>query len=108
MISMIVMSLCAFADNTYVVTVKVNCEYEYRDASGNVLGRQSATAESQTFTICAASQGDAIREAISQCSSMCESSRGQYLGKATYGGETCSKYLYRSVGQTSATKYGEC
>ena len=107
-LGILVMSLSVFADNTFVVTVQVNCEYEYRDSHGNVMGRQSAPAQSQSFTICAESEGAAIREAISQCSSMCESSRGQYLGTATYGGEQCKKYLNRSVGTTSAKKFGEC
>lgn len=103
------MSLCTFAeDYTYVVTVQVNCEIEYRDSRGYVLGRQSTTAQSQTFTICASSEGEAIREAISQCSSMCESNRGQYQGKAMFAGEECSKYLIRSIGSTSSQKYGKC
>ena len=97
------------ADNTYVVTVTVTCEYAYYSVqNGNLLGRQSTTDQSQTFTICAESEGAAIREAIYQCSSMCESNQGQYQGTATYGGEKCKKYLVRRIGKTEATKYGSC
>jgi len=103
------MGSMAYADNTYVVTVNVICEYVYYSENGGMLGRQSAPAQSQSFTICAASEGDAIREAIYQCGRTCENEgNGQYQGKATYGGETCKKYLVRRVGEAKAIKYGPC
>ena len=103
------MGTMVYANDTYVVTVTVKCEYVYYGENGGLLGRQSTVDQSQTFTICAASEGAAIQEAIYQCSRMCENEgNGQYQGKATYGGETCSKYLVRRVGSTSAKKYGSC
>ncbi len=98
-----------YADDMYEVTVNVNCEYAYYSKDGAMLGRQSAPAQTQKFNICAESEGKAIQEAIYQCSRMCENEgNGQYQGTATYGGETCKKYLVRRVGSTQARKTGSC
>lgn len=110
--AMLALGTTAFADATtytYVVTVEVICEYAYYSQENGFLGRQSAPSESQTFRICAESEGAAIRDALYQCSRMCENDgNGQYLGKATFGGETCSKYLVRRTGKTVAKRQGTC
>ena len=53
------MGTMVYANDTYVVTVTVKCEYVYYGENGGLLGRQSTVDQSQTFTICAASEGAA-------------------------------------------------
>lgn len=83
-------------ERQYVITVTYSVTYEYRDYQGNVLSSQSGVSGSQTFTVCAESEGEARQKAIQQCSSTCNYG-GQKVGSADIGGVKCTKYEVRRV-----------
>lgn len=104
-IALLFVTLAVNAENwTVKVTVKKNIEF-LDSNTGESVSKASGGTETLTFNVVADSKYNAERQAVNQCSNVCENGIPTLVAKnVKVGTKTCDKYETRIVESANATK----